>query len=133
MMRYAFLLLLAGLPLLHGCAPLVVGGAAATGVIVADDRRSVGTLTEDQTIEVKAGNRIGDGLKGNFHVNVTSYNRAVMLTGEVPDAAAKQRAEELARVENVRSVYNELVVMGVTPLTSRTNDTIITSKVKARF
>ena len=133
-MRYAIWLLVAGLPLLHGCAPLVVGGAAATGVIVADDRRTVATMAEDEGIEIKTSNRIGDSVKSNIHVNVTSYNRAVLLTGEVPDAAAKEQAERVARaVENVRTVYNELVVMAVTPLTSRTNDTIITSKVKARF
>ena len=134
MMRYAILLLVAGLPLIHGCAPLVVGGAAAGGVLVADDRRTVGTMTEDQRIEIRASSRIGDSLKGNIHINITSYNRAVLLTGEVPDAAAKEQAERVTRaVENVHAVYNELVVMPITPLSSRTNDTIITSKVKARF
>jgi osmotically-inducible protein OsmY len=134
MMRYAILLLIAGLPLVQGCAPLVFGGAAATGVIVADDRRTVATITEDQGIELRTSSRIGEGLKGNIHVNVTSYNRVVLLTGEVPDTRAKSEAERIARgVDNVRNVYNELVVMPVTPLTSRTNDTIITSKVKARF
>ena len=133
-MRYASLLLVAGLPLIHGCAPLVVGGAAATGVVVAEDRRTVGTITEDQGIEIKTSNRVGDGVKGSIHVNVTSYNRAVVLTGEVPDAAARAQAERIARsVENVRFVYNELAIAPVTPLSSRTNDTIITSKVKARF
>ena len=134
MMRYAIWFLIAGLPLINGCVPLVVGGAAATGVIVADDRRTVATMTEDQDIEIKTSNRIGDAVKGNIHVNVTSYNRAVLLTGEVPDAKAKEQAERTARaVETVRTVYNELVIMPVTPMTSRTNDTIITSKVKARF
>src|SRR5262249_3693224 len=119
---------------IQGCIPLVAGGAAATGVLVAEDRRTVGTITEDQSIEIKTSNRIGDALKSGVHLNVTSYNRMVLLTGEVPDAAAKQQAEQVARgVENVKGVYNELVAMGVTPLTSRTNDTIITSKVKARF
>jgi osmotically-inducible protein OsmY len=133
-MRNAILLLTALVPLVQGCVPALIGGAAATGVIVAEDRRTVGTLTDDQTIEVKASNRVGDSLKGNVHVNVTSYNRMVLLTGEVPDAASKERAGQVARgVENVRAVYNELVVMGVTPMTSRTNDTVITSKVKARF
>ena len=133
-MRNAILLLAALLPLVQGCAPVLIGGAAATGVLVAEDRRTVGILTEDQTIEVKASNRVGDSLKGGAHVNVTSYNRVLLLTGEVPDAASKERAAQVARsVENVRSVHNELVVMGVTPMSSRTNDTIITSKVKARF
>ena len=80
-------------PFINGCAPLVVGGAAATGVVVAEDRRTVGTITEDQAIELKASSRIGDRVK-NGHVNVTSYNRMVLLTGEAPDAAAKASAEK---------------------------------------
>ena len=126
--------LLAVLTLLQGCAPLVLGGAAATGVSVAEDRRTLGTITEDEGIELKASSRIGDAVKGNIHVNVTSYNRTVLLTGEVPTAAAKDQAGRVARaVENVHGLYNELAVSGVTSLTSRTNDAVITSKVKARF
>lgn len=134
-MRYAILMLVASLPLLHGCAPLVVGGAAAAGgFLVGEDRRTVGTLAEDQRIEGRASDRIGDALKGNLHVNVTSYNKAVLLTGEVPDAAAREEAERITKaVENVRVVYNELAVGAIAPLSSRTNDTVITSKVKARF
>ena len=134
MMRYAILLLVAGLPLLHGCAAAVVGGAAAGGFLVGEDRRTVGTMTDDQAIEIKTSNRIGDALKGNIHVNVTSYNKAVLLSGEVPDAAAKEQAERIARaVENVRAIHNELAVGAISPLSSRANDTVITSKVKARF
>jgi osmotically-inducible protein OsmY len=133
--RRALLILgFAALPLLDGCAPLVIGGAAATGVMVGEDRRTVGTMTEDQTIEAKAGSRMGERLKGNTHINITSYNGIVLLTGEVPDARSKEEAGRIAQaVEKVRSVYNELTVGPVTPLTSRTNDTVITSKVKARF
>jgi osmotically-inducible protein OsmY len=128
------LMLLAGMPLLNGCAPLIVGGAAATGVMAAEDRRTVGTMTEDTTIEAKASSRIGDSVKGNIHVNVTSYNGIVLLTGEVPDAASKEQASRIAQaVEKVRSVYNELAVSPVTALSTRTNDTVTTSKVKARF
>ena len=127
-------MLAAALPLLHGCAPLVVGGAAATGYLVSEDRRTVGTITDDQTIETRTSSRIGDGVKGNIHVNVTSYNGIVLLTGEVPDAAAKDQASRIAQsVEKVRSVYNELSVGPVTALSTRTNDTVTTSKVKARF
>jgi osmotically-inducible protein OsmY len=134
MMRHTILVLVAALPLLHGCAPLVIGGAAATGVLVAEDRRTVGTMTEDEVIENKASSRIGDSLKANIHVNVTSYNRAVLLTGEVPTAADKEQAGRIARsVDNVRAVYNELAVSPVTSLSARTNDTVTTSKVKARF
>jgi osmotically-inducible protein OsmY len=138
MMRYSsvfFILpLLTPLLLLHGCAPLVIGGAAATGFAVSEDRRTVGTMTEDTAIESKASSRIGDGLKGSVHVNITSYNGIVLLTGEVPDAKAKDQAGRIAQaVEKVRSVYNELAVGPVTPLSVRTNDTVTTSKVKARF
>lgn len=132
-MRHALLVLLIAVPFINGCAPLVVGGAAATGVIVAEDRRTVGTMTEDETIEIKVSNRIGDKVKG-AHLNVTSYNRMVLLTGEVPDAAAKATAENIARaVENVRGVFNELQVAGSSALSARANDTYITSLVKARF
>ena len=132
--RYSLPLLVAVLPLVNGCAPLVVGGAAATGYMVSEDRRTVGTITEDATIEGKASSRIGDSVKGNIHVNVTSYNGIVLLTGEVPDAAAKDQAGRIAQsVEKVRAVYNELAVGPVTALSTRTNDTVTTSKVKARF
>ena len=121
------------LPLISGCAAVVVGGAAATGVIMAEDRRTVGTFTEDQGIELKAASRIGEKVKDG-HINVTSYNRAVLLTGEVPTEAAKADAERIARaVDNVRSVFNELQVAGNASLQARTNDTVLTSKVKARF
>jgi len=134
MMRYAIFGLLAILPLLQGCEAVLLGGAAATGVIMAEDRRTVGTITEDQGIEFKASSRIGERFRDGVHINVTSYNRMVLLTGEVPDAKARADIERIARgVENVRDVYNELAVAGVTSLASRTNDSIITSKVKARF
>jgi osmotically-inducible protein OsmY len=134
-MRLALLsLLMALFSLLQGCAPLVIGGAAAGGVMVAQDRRTVGTLTEDEGIEQKAAGRIGERYKDSIHVNVTSYNRMVLLTGEVPDATAKTEVERIARgVENVRGVYNETVVSGVTSYTARSNDAITTSKVKGRF
>jgi osmotically-inducible protein OsmY len=122
-------ILLAALPLLGGCAAAVIGGAA-TGVLVANDRRTVGTVTEDQSIEMKSSSRVGD----RGHINYTSYNKLVLLTGEVPTAAAREDAERVVRgVENVRGVYNELQVAANSALSSRTNDTYITSKVKARF
>jgi osmotically-inducible protein OsmY len=128
------LLLLASLPFMQGCAALAVGGAAAGGVMIAQDRRTVGTITEDEGIKLKASGRIGERFRDSAHVNVTSYNRVVLLTGEVPDAAARTEVERIARgVENVRNVYNETVVSGVTSYTARSNDAIITSKVKGRF
>ena len=132
--RCWMLLMLASLPFVNACAPLIVGGAAATGYIVSEDRRTVGTITEDQTIETKTSSRIGDGLKGSIHVNITSFNGIVLLTGEVPDAASREQAGRIAQsVEKVRSIYNELAVAPVTALSARTNDTVTTSKVKARF
>ena len=133
-MRLTIIALLAILPLFHGCAPLLVGGAAAGGAMVVNDRRTVGTITEDESIELKASGRIGERFKDSAHVNVTSYNRMVLLTGEVPNAEARTEVERIARgVENVRGVHNETVASGVTSYTARSNDAIITSKVKGRF
>jgi osmotically-inducible protein OsmY len=116
---------------LSGCAPLVLG-SAAMGTMVAVDRRTSATQLEDETIELRAGNRLGEVLGSLAHINVTSYNRQVLLTGEVPDAASKQLAEQtVTKVDNVRSVVNELVVMRASSLTQRGNDVYITGKVKA--
>ena len=121
------------LPVLSGCAAVVLGGALGGGVLLAEDRRTVGTVTEDQGIEVKASSRIGDVVQG-AHINITSFNRQVLLTGEVPNAAARDNAERVTRaIENVRGVYNELQVGANTALSVRTNDAFLTSKVKARF
>jgi osmotically-inducible protein OsmY len=126
------LLIIAALPVLHGCAAVVVGGAA-TGAVMADDRRTVGTITEDQGIEIKAANRIGEKF-GDAHINVTSYNRMLLLTGEAADAAAKDQIGKIAgAVENVRSVDNEIRIAGNSSMSARANDSYLTSKVKARF
>ena len=118
--------------LLTGCIAAVVGGAG-TAAVIGEDRRTVGTVTEDQGIELKAGNRVGDKYK-DVHINVTSFSRAVLLSGEAPDEAAKADIEKIVRaVENVRNVYNEITVGAITPLSARANDSFITSKVKARF
>ena len=117
---------------LYGCVAAVVGGAG-TAVLVGEDRRTVGTVTEDQGIELKAANRINDKFKDS-HFNLTSYSRMVLITGEAPDAAAKAEIERIVRaVENVRGVYNEMAIAGRTALSARANDSYITSKVKARF
>ena len=117
---------------LSGCVVAVVGGAGGAALVGAD-RRTVGTVTEDQGIEVKAANRISDKFK-DAHINVTSYSRMVLITGEAADAAMKAEIEKIVlAVENVKGVYNEVAIKGVTALSARTNDTFITSKVKARF
>lgn len=118
---------------LTGCAPLILGGAAV-GTMVAVDRRTSGSQLEDESIELRANSRLGEIFGSRVHVNVTSYNRQVLLTGEVPDAAARQQAEQtVARVDNVRSVINELGVMSPSTLTQRGTDAYITGKVKATF
>lgn len=133
MRKFLTLICIALLPALSGCMAVALGGAAAAGFIVGEDRRTLGTITEDQGIEIKTANRIEEKVR-DAHINITSYNRAVMLTGEVPSEAAKADAERIARaVENVRSVFNELQVSGNASLQARTNDSVLTSKVKARF
>jgi osmotically-inducible protein OsmY len=130
MLRKSALLALAAASL-GGCAALVVGGAVGTAMVVAD-RRSSGTQVEDQAIELKAVTRIREAVGERGHVNITSYNRIVLLTGEVASDADRTAIEQaVAKIENVRSVMNELATMGSSSLTARSNDTILTSKVKA--
>ncbi len=129
----AIALLAAALPLFQGCVPLVATGAA-TGVIMAEDRRTPGIFVEDEAIENKAQFAIGNKYGDRAHVNVTSFNRMALLTGEAPDQAARQDIEKMARsVENVRSVQNELAVGPPSSLAARSKDSYITSKIKARF
>lgn len=118
---------------LSGCFPVVAGGAAAGGLAAAD-RRTSGAYVEDEGIEWKAQTQINDALGDNIHVNVTSYNRNVLLTGEAFDETAKGKAEAIAKsIDNVRNVTNELQVAGKSSLTSRSNDTLLTSKVKGQM
>jgi osmotically-inducible protein OsmY len=113
------------------CAPLVVGGAAV-GSMVAVDRRTSGTQLEDEGIDLRASARIREALSDRVHVNVNSYNRQVLLTGEVPSEAVKQQVEQIvARVENVKGIVNELGVMGMSTLAQRSSDALVTGKVKA--
>lgn len=116
---------------LTACAPLIVGGAAV-GALVAIDRRTSGAQLEDEGIELRAASRLREALGDRAHVNVTSYNRQVLITGEVPNDATRQQVEQIiSRVENVRSVVNELAVLGNTALAQRSNDVLITGKVRA--
>jgi osmotically-inducible protein OsmY len=120
--------------LLQGCVPIVIGAAAGGTALVATDRRTTGTQVDDEVIEDKIALTVHERFKGDFHVNATSYGGIVLLTGEVPAETAKADIAELARTTpKVRSVQNELLVGAVTDLGSRSNDTLITSKVKARF
>ncbi|RDH99602.1 BON domain-containing protein [Caldimonas thermodepolymerans] len=117
---------------LSACAPLVVGGAMVGGVMVALDRRTSGAQVEDQAIELKAINRIKEVAGDRVHVNATSFNRMVLLTGEVPTEEDKQAIElAVSRIENVRSIVNELAVMEKSSLASRSSDVILAGKVKA--
>ncbi|MEN3030096.1 BON domain-containing protein [Chromobacterium amazonense] len=127
------LLLAAGLASgLSGCVGLVAG-AAAGGVLVAADRRTSGAYVDDQGIELKSGEQIASRLP-SAHVNRNSFNRAVLLTGEVPTEEARQQAELIVRgIPNVRRVYNYLTVGPVSGFSERSNDTWITSKVRTRL
>jgi osmotically-inducible protein OsmY len=125
--------LAAALTALSGCAPLIVGGAVMTG-IVATDRRTTGTQVEDQSIEIKVANAVRQELGDRVHLNVTSFNRKVLLTGEVRTAADKERAEKLAQSqENVQAVVNDLAIAPPSSLANRSKDTVLTSRVKAAF
>jgi osmotically-inducible protein OsmY len=124
---------LAGAIALSGCGLLVVGGTAATTATVATDRRTAGEQVEDQTIELKIGAEMRKLFpEDNARVNAASYAGLVLLTGDVPNEQGKQQAENAAkRVEKVKKVVNELRVGEVTPISVRTNDTWLTSKVKS--
>jgi len=116
---------------LSGCAPLIVGGAAV-GAMVTFDRRTSGAQLEDEAIELRGASRLRDALGERAHININSYNRQVLLTGEVGNDAAKQTAEQIvSRVDNVRGIVNELAVMPSTTLSQRSADTLVTGKVKA--
>lgn len=119
---------------LQGCTTVAVGGAA-TGTAVALDRRTAGIIVSDQEIELRARNRLLDAFpQKTSNFSVTSYNRQVLLTGQVPDEDTRSRAAEVVKgVPDVRTVFNELSISGVTSLTSNTNDFSITSKVKTRL
>jgi osmotically-inducible protein OsmY len=127
-------LLLASTVLLQACAEALIIGGVTAGVILAADRRQVEVIYSDQRIEFSASNRIDEALKGQGHVNVTSYNYTVLLTGEVPTAQAKTDAEKaVIEVPNVKTVVNELQIAGTSSAASRSNDAYITSKVKSNF
>ena len=124
---------MAAVTVLQGCAPMAAVGGVGVGVMV-NDRRTSGTQIDDEGIELRASNRISDRFGDRAHVNVTSFNRSVLLTGEVSNEATRAEIEKIvAGVTNVRGVTNEIAVAGSSALSARANDSYLTSKVKARF
>jgi osmotically-inducible protein OsmY len=133
--RAATVLVVAGLIScqLEGCFPVIAGGIVA-GTYAATDRRSLGAQADDKVIGTKAGNQIESALGDSAHVNVTAFNRKVLLTGEVSSAEAKVQAERIVNgIDTVNGVVNELAVSGSSSFTSRSSDAFITSQVKARL
>jgi osmotically-inducible protein OsmY len=127
----ALVLLGSTLGTLTACFPLAVGGAVMGGM-VATDRRTTGTVVEDEGIELRSASRIRDAMGDRGHVNVTSYNRQVLLTGEVPSAQDWQLVEQIvAGVDNVRNIVNELAILGNSTLSQRSSDSLVTGRVKA--
>lgn len=133
-MRYLnYLLFAALLATLQGCFPVVATGMGA-GALMAADRRTAGAYIDDQEIEVKASNRIGEQYKDKVYVNVTSFNHHVLITGEVPDETTRTGVEHVvAAIANVKAVSNELTIGPLSSMSSRADDTLITSNVKLRF
>lgn len=122
-----------GVTQLSGCVPVVAVGAGA-GILMAEDRRTSGTYLMDEEIELKAVGRIRESFGKEAHVNVTSYNRRVMLTGEVPNDDMRSKVRDLVKgVPNVKEVQNELVIGGASTFGARSNDAYLTAKVKTRL
>lgn len=118
---------------LSGCFTAVVGGAA-TGGVMAADRRTSGIFVEDENIELKTSKRLLTYMDKAAHINVTSYNRTVLLTGEAPNEVQRKQAETLTReISNVREIHNALTIGPASSIGDRSQDTFITSKVKTRF
>jgi osmotically-inducible protein OsmY len=129
----ALIALLASSTLLSGC-PAILGAGAIGAYTSLEDRRTTGTQIEDQGIESRTATRIAERFTEQAHVNVTAFNRAVLLTGEAWDAATRDEIGKIAAaVPNVRTVTNEVQVSGLSSTTSRANDTALTAKVRGRF
>ncbi len=118
---------------LAGCVEMAAVGVGA-GVVSALDRRTTGAQVEDEGIELRAANRINERFGDRVHVSVTSYNRSVLLTGEAPDARARDDIEKIVTgLQNIRTVSNEIQIAGTSAYSTRAADATITGKVKARF
>lgn len=131
---------LRNITLLAFCVPFLAGcfGVAAvgvgTGVLMVSDRRNSETYVTDEGLELRASSRIREKFGDKVHVNVTSYNRMLLLTGEAPSESLKTEIAQVASaVQNVKSISNELAIAGPSSLGGRSNDAYLTSKVKARF
>jgi osmotically-inducible protein OsmY len=121
-------------PFLQSCIPLLVGAGVGAGVMVAEDRRTNATILEDQTIEVRAKNRIAEKYGEQGNMAVTSFNRFILLTGQAPTEEIKQDVAVLVlEVPNVRNVQNEIVVGGNSSTTTHASDALLTSRVKGRL
>ena len=128
-----YALIAASIPFISGCFGVAAVGMGA-GALLISDRRASETYVTDEGIELRANNRLRENYGSKEHVNVTSYNRMVLLTGEASSAEAKASIEKLiSGVPNVKSIANELAIAGASSLGGRSNDTYLTSKVKARF
>lgn len=135
LIRYLTLctLLLVGIAPLSACLPLVAGGAYMTGM-VAVDRRTSGAMLEDQSIELKVSSRIRDALGERAHVNVSSYNRKVLLTGETPDPQDRERVADVAKnIDNISAIWNEVGATPISTLSERTSDAVISGRIKAEL
>lgn len=133
-MRYFnYLLFAAVIGSLQGCFPVIAAGVGA-GALIASDRRTTGAYIEDEAIEDKAAYQISIKYKDKVHVNLTSFNRHVLITGEVLNEETKADiAMIVAGVVNVKAVTNELSVSGQTGFTSRSSDSMVTADIKLRF
>src|SRR5690348_8302397 len=131
--RLLVLLALAALPL-AGCVPMVIGAGGAAVYSSLEDRRSTGTQIDDEAIETRASNRLSDRFGSRVHINVTSYNRIALITGEVPDERSRDEAEKIVlAVPTVRAATNDVQIAGPSSLASRANDSYLTTKVRGRL
>lgn len=120
-------------PALQACFPVIAGGVGA-GISLANERRTSGIFIEDQSIEFKAQSRLSEKFKDQVHVNVTSYNLALLLTGEAPNAMLRAEAESIVQsIPHVRQVFNEILVAPLSSFSNRSNDSYLTTKVKGRM
>lgn len=127
------ILILVLVPTLQACFPVIAGGVGA-GITLANDRRTSGIFIEDQGIELKAQSRLNEKLKDQVHVNVTSYNLALLLTGEAQTPTLRAEAESVVQaVPNVRQVFNEIAIAAPSSFSNRSNDSYLTTKVKGRM